>query len=181
MTKKFTNDGIISRYKINCDDYKDCFTKTMVPSMNQFFLCLFKSIEKVFLVEDLKCSLKASGVLYILYKLTSWFSIASLLFFFIIMIFTLPFGYTQYKKEIDSCITTICCSMKNVFFQQKSLVQKKLEPYVNKFAKKVKPMCNKPSKTSFEDTQTKSKDSLPSQNSTGLHSSSETFEKKKIN
>ena len=75
-------------------------------------MCIWKKVLIKLSSHDIETTLKAAGISYILYKLTSWFSLYTLIFIFVVLIFTVPVIYKTYKKEIDAAVADITKTIK---------------------------------------------------------------------
>lgn len=86
--------------------------------------------------------MKAAGISYIIYKLTSWFSIFSLVVSLVVVAFTVPAIYARFNKEIDAAINehTKLIKSKTVEFTKEA--KKAIEPYISTLVEKSGPVGN---------------------------------------
>lgn len=138
-TKLITGNGIISKYKPTCS-CAEKFNQSILPHLSIISVKLESQFKKVIFAEDVECTLKAAGVFYIFYKLTSWFSIFTLVTTATVLLFTLPFIYTTYKKEIDAAVANFSACAKSKISEVTSTIQETAKPHIETLIKKTGPV-----------------------------------------
>ncbi|KAH3677636.1 hypothetical protein WICMUC_001739 [Wickerhamomyces mucosus] len=103
--KLVTGTGFITKFR-------PAYTKDFSSQTSQY---LNKVIEKLPSVEEngqkllysfnIENTLKASGILYVLFKITSWVSVYNLVLLSTISAFTLPLVYETYQTEINQAVS----------------------------------------------------------------------------
>ncbi|CAH2350660.1 reticulon-like protein 1 [[Candida] railenensis] len=102
--KLVTGQGFVTKYKPATKSFAAKLNNEALPLIADFNLKLESEVQKIIYAHDLETTLKAAGVSYILYKLTSWFSLYTLLVTSVILTFTVPAGYFHNKKQIDAAV-----------------------------------------------------------------------------
>ena len=138
--KLLTGKGFVTNYFKQSptakSSYSEKFNKEFLPTIADLNTQIEKQVKKVVFAQDIESTLKAAGISYILYKVTSFVSLYSLFIFAIGFFFTVPYIYTTYQKEIDAAVGkyTSCAKAK---------VNKTLDdlcPHVHGFFKQLGPI-----------------------------------------
>lgn len=111
-----------------------------MPEVAKFTEKLEEQIQKIIYAHDIETTLKAAGVSYVLYKVTSWFSLYTLLFAAVVLTFTLPAVYVHNKKEIDAAVAQYTKIAKDKASELTASAQKKAGPHFDAFVKKTGPL-----------------------------------------
>ena len=102
--KLVTGQGFVTKYKPATKSFAAKLNNDALPLIADFNLKLESEVQKIIYAHDLETTLKAAGVSYILYKLTSWFTLYTLLVTSVVLTFTVPAGYFHNKKQIDAAV-----------------------------------------------------------------------------
>ncbi|CAI5759224.1 unnamed protein product [Candida verbasci] len=138
--KLIIGKGFLENYKPTTKSYAECFNKNVLPNLAQFNLEAESIGKKIIYSHDIETTLKAAGISYILYKLTSWVSIFTLISISVILIFTIPFIYTTYKKEIDASLAQFSKCVKSKTSELTEKAHKAAGPHLDNFIKKTGPV-----------------------------------------
>lgn len=84
--------------------------------------------------------MKGAGICYIIYKITSWFSLYTITFVVFILAFTLPTIYLHNKKPIDDAVAKTSLVAKEKASEYSKVAGNKLEPQLKKLAEKSGPL-----------------------------------------
>lgn len=138
--KLIVGEGFVSKYAGSPNRKSETFRQLVLPALASFAECFEAELHKVVYAQDTEATLKAAGVSYILYKLTSWFSLYTLAFVTVILTFTVPFVYQQNKKEIDAAVAQYSKLARAKTSEYTALAHKKVAPHLDNFAKKTGPV-----------------------------------------
>lgn len=152
--KLVTGQGFVSKYvPVRKESCAACFNKNVLPAVEKFTVCAESRVKSIIYGENLECTLKAAGLCYINYKLTSWFSIFTLLVIAVVAVFTVPTIYLGNRKEIDAAIQEHTKVLRAKTCELTKQAQKTIEPYINLLIEKSGPVGNFV-KTQFPKTRT---------------------------
>jgi hypothetical protein len=104
-SKLVTGQGLVSKYRP--PQSKSCaktFNEKVLPTLGDVATKLEDKLHRIIYAQDTECTLKAAGLSYIIYKITSWFSIFTLIATAVVLVFTVPAVYSRNKKEIDAIV-----------------------------------------------------------------------------
>ncbi|KAI5965828.1 uncharacterized protein KGF55_001191 [Candida pseudojiufengensis] len=147
LGKLITGKGFITNYKLRTANQKSGnvsiakkFNNEILPIIGSINIEIEEFLKKIFYASDIETTLKSSGISYILFKLTTYISLFNLFVISIILLFTLPFIYTNNKKEIDSAIAKYTDFTKTKIEELTSQAHKSAGPYLNDLIKKLGPI-----------------------------------------
>lgn len=143
-SKAALGKGIVSSYKPASCSYAECVNKHALPKLAKLHICIEAEVQKLLNVADIKSSLKAAGVSFIAYVLTSRFSLFTLAYALIIFAFSIPFVYTTFKTEIDAIVyqyyscakygaCKVCEQIKAIIKPHVDCALKKADPLIKNF------------------------------------------------
>ena len=135
-----TGKGFLANFKPTGKLYAKRFNDEVLPELANFNVHLEESFNKIVYSHDIETTLKAAGISYILYKLTSWFSLYTLIFIFVVLIFTVPVIYKTYKKEIDAAVADITKTIKTKSAEFTEKAHKAAGPHIDTLIKKTGPI-----------------------------------------
>lgn len=138
--KLVTGQGFVTKYVGRPKKYADVFKTNVLPALGDVSDAVETQFHKVVFAQDIEATLKAAGASYILFKLTSWFSLYSLFFALVILAFTGPFVYSQNLKEIDAAVAQYTKLAKAKIAEITDLLHKKAAPHVETLAQKTGPV-----------------------------------------
>lgn len=139
--KLVTGQGFVTKYLgTKPKSQAQTFRKTVLPAIGDFAGAAETHIYKVVFAQDIESTLKAAGVSYILYKLTSWFSVYSLVFASVLLAFSLPPFYQSNKKEIDAAVAQYTKLAKDKASELYAVAHKKAAPHIDAISKKSGPV-----------------------------------------
>lgn len=138
--KLLTGQGFVTKYKPAAKSYAKKFNSEVLPLVARFNEKFEDQIQKVIFAHDIETTLKAAGISYVLFKVTSWFSLYTLVFATVVLTFTLPAIYVHNKKEIDAAVTQYTKLAKDKTSELTAAAHKKAGPHLDAFAKKTGPL-----------------------------------------
>lgn len=113
-----------------------------MPHVAQFNEKFEQEIQKILYSHDIEATLKGAGISYILYKITSLFSLYTLITIAVVLAFTVPAVYVRNKKEIDAAVAEYTKLAKEKTSEYTKLAQEKAAPQIEALAKKTGPVGN---------------------------------------
>lgn len=140
VSKVVLKRGIVSSYKPASRSYATCFNKNALPLLADLNVRIEAEIHKIINVSDIELTLKAAGICFLAYVLTSAFSLYSLLVAFVVLAFTGPVTYHTYKSEIDTEVSKRVACAKSQACKVMKQAETKAKPYMDCAAKKVAPI-----------------------------------------
>jgi hypothetical protein len=87
-------------------------------------------------------TLKSAGLFYILYKITSWVSLYTLIFTSIVAAFTLPAIYEKYQVEINAAIKQASAVATEKLNETSKVIATKAGPYLKQADEKLGPVSS---------------------------------------
>lgn len=91
---------------------------------------------------NIENTLKSAGLFYILYKITSWVSLYSLVFTSVVLAFTLPFVYEKYQDEINAGLKQATDIANEKYQETSKIVSEKAAPYLKQADEKLGPVSD---------------------------------------
>lgn len=138
--KLATGQGFVTKYAGVPKSHSKVFRESVLPALASFAECLESRLHTVLYAQNIEATLKAAGVSYILFKLTSWFSVYTLLFTAVIAAFTGPFIYQKNQKAIDAAVAQYTKIVKDKSAEYVKCAQTKAAPHVETLIKKSGPV-----------------------------------------
>ncbi|EDK36731.2 hypothetical protein PGUG_00829 [Meyerozyma guilliermondii ATCC 6260] len=138
--KLVTGQGFVTKYKPAAKSYAKQFNSEVLPQVARCSEKFEEQIQKVIYAHDIEVTLKAAGLSYVLYKITSWFSLYTLVFAGVVLTFTLPAVYVHNKKEIDAAVTQYTKLAKDKASELSAAAHKKAGPHFDTLVKKTGPL-----------------------------------------
>lgn len=135
-----TGQGFVTKYAGIPESKTDTFRNSVLPALADAAEAIEAGVHKVVYAQNIEATLKAAGVSYILYKLTSWFSLYSLIFATVILAFTGPFVYQSNKKEVDAAVAQYTKIAKEKTADYTKIAKEKVVPQLEALAKKTGPV-----------------------------------------
>lgn len=103
--KLVTGEGFVTKYKgSKATSYSGFVDDSVLPALSKGYKCLENKVQRIVFAQDIELTLKTAGVAYIASNLTSWFSLYTLVFAFVVLAFTVPPVYVSNKKDIDAAV-----------------------------------------------------------------------------
>ncbi|GMM38716.1 Rtn1 protein [Saccharomycopsis crataegensis] len=142
--KLVTGTGLATRFKPKkeCTCLKD-FVSEYSPKLAPQVAKLQHDIEAIVFASDVEKTLKTAGACYALYKITSWFSLYTLLVTSTIAAFTLPVAYVTYEKEIHEAKEKYYSLAKSKAGEYKDLAHEHAKPYIAQAQEHISPYTSK--------------------------------------
>lgn len=97
-------------------------------------------MQKIIFAHDIEATLKAAGLSYVLYKVTSWLSLYALIATSVVLAFTVPAVYFQNKKQIDAAAAHYSKLAKEKTSEYADLAHKQAAPHIETLIKKTGPV-----------------------------------------
>lgn len=138
--KLVTGQGFVTKYKPATKSFADKLNKEALPLIADFNVKLESEVQKIIYAHDLETTLKAAGISYILYKLTSWFSLYTLVITSVVLTFTAPAGYFHNKKQIDAAVHKYSECAKAKAGELYQVAHKSAAPHIETLIKKTGPV-----------------------------------------
>lgn len=138
--KLATGQGFVTKYAGAPRSHSKVIKDSVLPSLASLAEALEAKLHKVIYAQDIEATLKAAGVSYILFKLTSWFSVYALVFASVVVLFTGPYVYQKNKKEIDAAVAQYTKIAKDKSSEYINCAQTKAAPHIDAFIKKSGPV-----------------------------------------
>lgn len=135
-----TGTGIVSKYRPTKATFGPCFKENVLPQLASAVNLGEHIVQVTVFSVDPVATLKTAGVAYILYKVTSWFSIFTIVATSVALAFSVPYIYSTYQKEIDSAVTEYSSLAQDKADEYYKLAHKKAAPYANQFVEKTGPV-----------------------------------------
>ncbi|ODV96051.1 hypothetical protein PACTADRAFT_49469 [Pachysolen tannophilus NRRL Y-2460] len=130
--KLITGTGFVTRFRPAYSNYFQKNADLVSAHFAQYLNLLETTIQELIYAKNIEITLKAGALSYILFKLTLWFSIFTLLLTSTIVAFTAPFIYENNKKQIDELLVKYTKISKQKFFELQEVVKEKAEPLLEK-------------------------------------------------
>lgn len=138
--KLVTGQGFVTKYKPSSKTYAKTINESVLPSIGRGIEKLEEEFQKIVYSHDIETTLKAAGLSYILYKITSWFSFFTLLATSVVLLFTVPVIYVKNKKEIDAAVAQYSKLAKDKTAEYTKLAQDAAAPHVKTLVEKSGPV-----------------------------------------
>lgn len=139
-SKLITGQGFVTKYLSKPISHSETFKQSVLPAIGDVFEAAEAYVHKVLFAQDIDATLKAAGVSYILFKLTSWFSVYSIVFATVLLAFSFPPFYQRNQKEIDAVIAHYSKIAKDKTSEYTAVACKKVSPHIEALAKKSGPL-----------------------------------------
>ncbi|ODV77251.1 uncharacterized protein CANTADRAFT_302547 [Suhomyces tanzawaensis NRRL Y-17324] len=140
--KLVTGQGFVTKYKPAVKSHAKHFNDEFLPLVAEFNLKAEQEYQKIVFAHDIETTLKAAGVSYVLFKVTSWFSLFTLITTAVVLLFTVPAFYVHNKKQIDALVAQYSQIAREKTSEYSKCAQSKASPYVNDLIKKTGPVGN---------------------------------------
>ncbi|GEQ69607.1 hypothetical protein JCM33374_g3279 [Metschnikowia sp. JCM 33374] len=135
-----TGEGFVTKFAGPKKSNSATFRESVLPALSDSAEALEAWVYKVVFAQDIEATLKAGGISYVLSKLTSWFSLYSLIFTSVLLAFSGPYIYQSNKKEIDAAVAEYSKLAKDKTSEYTALAQDKIAPQLEALAKKTGPV-----------------------------------------
>lgn len=135
-----TGQGFVSKYYGTPKFHSQTFRDSVLPALGSAAETIEVKAHQIIFAKDLEATLKTAGASYILYKLSSWFSLYSLIFGTVLLAFSAPPVYKQNKKEIDAAVAQYTRLVRTKASEYSSCAQKKIAPHIDTLVKKTGPV-----------------------------------------
>ncbi|KAH3684059.1 hypothetical protein WICPIJ_004961 [Wickerhamomyces pijperi] len=138
--KKATGTGFVTKFR---PAYTTSFSTTAsqsLTSLTKSLPCLEKEGQQLLYSFNIEKTLKSAGLFYILYKITSIFSLYTLAVLTTIGAFTLPFIYETYQTEINEVVSQGYKIGKDKAEEYTKIAYEKAEPVLKQVDEKLGPV-----------------------------------------
>lgn len=132
--------GFVSKYKPTARSYAKRINDSILPHVADLNVKLESEVNKIVYAHDIETTLKGAGISYILYKITSLFSLYTLVFVAVVLLFTVPAVYVRHRKEIDAAIAEYTKIAKAKTAEYTKLAHEKAGPHLEALANKTGPV-----------------------------------------
>lgn len=110
------------------EEMMDNFAKCTRSEIN----CTIKTLQRLFLVEDVFQSLKFGVLLWLISYIGSWFSPLTVIILSFILLFTVPKLYEEKQEQIDQVLVLVSEKVKTGVAQVEAKVPEKIMAYIKK-------------------------------------------------
>jgi len=138
--KLVTGQGFVTKYKPTTKSFAKGFNESILPQVADFTVFLEAEFNKIAYSHDIETTLKAAGISYVLYKVTSWFSLYSLLVTAVLFFFSFPPVYQRNQIEIDAAVAEYTKLAKEKIAEFTKLAHEKAGPHIDQIIKKTGPV-----------------------------------------
>lgn len=138
--KLITGTGFVTRYRPSYNKTFSHKTNNFLQSFSQDLPALEEEGQKLLYSFNIENTLKASGLFYILYKITSWLSLYKLIFISTVLTFTLPAVYENYQDEINQAVVQFSGIAKEKAGEYSKIASDKAAPYLKQADEKLGPV-----------------------------------------
>lgn len=135
-----TGTGFVTKYKPQTHLYATRFNNEVLPRLASFNEKLEEEVKKILFAHDIETTLKGAALSYILYKVTSYFSLYALVTTVVVLTFTLPAVYVKNKKEIDAAVAQYSKVAREKATEFTNTALKQAQPYVDSLVEKSGPL-----------------------------------------
>lgn len=135
-----TGTGFVTKYKPAVKSYAKEINDRFLPVIADYNVKAEAESHNLVFAKNVETTLKAAGVAYVLYKITSFFSLFTLVATGVVVAFTAPAIYTTYKKEIDAAVAEYSKCAKSKASEVYATAHKSASPYVDDLIKKTGPV-----------------------------------------
>jgi len=138
--KLVTGQGFVTKYKPAAKSYAKQFNDAFLPQLADLNLKIEEEFQKIVYSHDIETTLKAAGLSYLLFKLTSWFSLFTLVAASVVILFTVPVIYQSNKKEIDAAVAEFSKLVKSKTAEYTDKAHKAAAPHIETIVKSTGPV-----------------------------------------
>lgn len=138
--KLVTGQGFVTKYTAHVPSYSKVLNESVLPAVGRFATSFESKIQRIIYAQDIELTLKAAGVSYILYTVTSFFSLYTLAIVSVVLAFSLPYLYVQNKDEIDAAVAHYSKLLKQKSSELTDQAHKSVAPHLDTLAKKTGPV-----------------------------------------
>lgn len=138
--KLVTGTGFVTRYRPSYNKTFSIKTSNFLQSFSKDLPALEEEGQKLLYSFNIENTLKASGLFYILYKITSWLSLYKLIFISTVLTFTLPAIYENYQDEINEAVVKFSGIAKEKAGEYSQIASEKAAPYLKQADEKLGPV-----------------------------------------
>lgn len=135
-----TGTGFVTKFKPTVKSCAKEFNECALPVIADFNLKFEAEWQKIVFAKDVGTTLKAAGIAYIVYKITSIFSMFSLAMSFVILAFTGPVTYNTNAEQIDAAVSQYYNCAKSKASELRCCACKTISPYIEKISKQGGPV-----------------------------------------
>lgn len=141
--KIITGQGLVSKYKpAPHRALAGKLKQDVLPQLADSFAKAEEKFLRIVFAQDFECTLKAAGMLFLLYKITSWFSVFTLVMVSFIAVFTLPAIYLRNEKEINAFVAQNTKLIKEKTCEATKDIRKQVQPHLDALLQKSGPVGN---------------------------------------
>ncbi|GBL52810.1 hypothetical_protein [Candidozyma auris] len=138
--KLVTGQGFVTKYTAHAPSYSKIINESVLPAVGKFATCFEAKVQRIVYAQDIELTLKAAGVSYILYFITSFLSLYTLAFVGVLVAFSWPPFYIRNKDQIDALVAHYTKLLKQKTSELTSQAHKSVAPHLNTLAKKTGPV-----------------------------------------
>lgn len=138
--KLLTGTGLVTRFRPAYSQIVSTKGAKLLQSIGQHLPQFEIIVQKVVYSANIEETLKVGVLFYILFKITSWVSIYTLIVTGTLLGFSVPAVYESYQKEIDAAIkeySAVACEKASEYSK---VAQEKAAPYIKQVDEKLGPV-----------------------------------------
>ncbi|KAG7855397.1 hypothetical protein KL939_004572 [Ogataea angusta] len=138
--KLATGQGFVTRFRPEYKNVIGQYAEEYASHAANLIKNAELKLQEIVYSKDIDSTLKVAGVAYILYKLTSWFTLWTLLFTATLTAFSVPPVYLKNQRQIDDAIVTYTKVAKDKLAELLQLIKEKTGPALENAEKKLGPV-----------------------------------------
>ncbi|KAG7711926.1 hypothetical protein KL930_004005 [Ogataea haglerorum] len=138
--KLATGQGFVTRFRPAYKNVIGQYAEEYASHAANLIKTAELKLQELLYAKDIESTLKVAGVAYILYKLSSWFTLWTLLFTATLTAFSVPPLYLKNQKQIDDAIVTYTKVVKDKVAELLQLIKEKTGPALENAEKKLGPV-----------------------------------------
>lgn len=141
--KVVTGTGFASRFRPAQANRLSKLASEYSPKFQSCAANFEKDVVGITFSADIEKTLKIAALSFVLYKITSWFSLYTILLSSLILTFTVPAVYVTYQKEIHQISEKYLSLAKSKAAEYKDIAIKESKPYISQVNAKLAPVTDK--------------------------------------
>ncbi|OBA22382.1 hypothetical protein METBIDRAFT_39754 [Metschnikowia bicuspidata var. bicuspidata NRRL YB-4993] len=135
-----TGQGFVQKYIGTPQKRAGAFKESVLPAVGNAAEALEAEFHRVVYAQNIESTVKAALVSYMMYKLTSWFSVYALVFATVLLAFSVPYVYQTNKKNVDAAVAQYTKMAKERTAEYTACAKSRIAPRLEALAKKTGPV-----------------------------------------
>ncbi|CEP22422.1 RTN1 [Cyberlindnera jadinii] len=138
--KFVTGSGLVTRFRPAYTTVVSTKGQKALECLANRLPALEESVQKLIYSADIEKTLKAGALFYILFKITSWLSLNTLIFTATILGFSLPAIYEKNQVQINAAVKEFSALVGEKASEYSKVAQEKAAPYIKQADEKLGPV-----------------------------------------